>query len=55
MLQFLDIENDGLLDLYVINYIDEANSIMNDSGEVVGFDHDCADNLLFHNTGSISI
>lgn len=47
---FVDIDNDSFLDLYVINYIDEPNTI-NSGGQVVGFAHDCFANFFYHNNG----
>jgi len=48
---FADFNLDGLLDIYIINYIDDAKTILNDDGEVVGFAHDCFPNMLYINNG----
>ncbi|MCF6352622.1 MAG: FG-GAP-like repeat-containing protein [Cyclobacteriaceae bacterium] len=48
---FADFNLDGLLDIYIINYINESKTILNDNGEVVGFDHDCFPNSLYINNG----
>lgn len=45
----LDANRDGFLDIYVANYIDEFNTIINDSGELIGYDHNCAENYLLIN------
>ncbi|MEO0553565.1 MAG: FG-GAP-like repeat-containing protein [Bacteroidota bacterium] len=45
-----DFNTDGLLDIYVINYIEEFKSIT-DAGEVIGFNHKCGENYLFINQG----
>lgn len=47
----LDINNDGFLDIYVINYVENARFIMDSEGRVIGFDHDCYPNLLYINQG----
>lgn len=50
---FLDINNDGLLDVYVINYIKESKFIKNDSEEIIGYDHECYPSLLYINNGDL--
>lgn len=47
---FLDYDLDGWLDLYVVNYVAEANFIF-DGNIVVGFDHTCFSNQLYRNNG----
>lgn len=51
---FADFNNDGLLDLYVVNYIDEFGFIENDDGEVIGYEHGCAANYLYINNGDLT-
>ncbi|SNT14583.1 Por secretion system C-terminal sorting domain-containing protein [Ekhidna lutea] len=51
---FIDVNNDGYQDIYVINYIEEFNSILDENNEVIGFDHDCAPNRLFINKGDLT-
>ena len=46
---FTDINLDGYLDLYVINYIEQNGLVYNEAGEVVGFRHDCFANELYIN------
>ena len=48
---FLDVNLDGYLDIYVVNYIDTRKFTYNESGEISGFDHDCFPNHLFVNNG----
>lgn len=44
----LDVNYDGFLDIYVANYVDQV-SLITDSqnGQVIGFDHECYENLLY--------
>lgn len=46
-----DANQDGLLDIYVINYVEEP-SFIQEGGDVVGFDHVCHENSLYINTGN---
>lgn len=46
-----DVNLDGYLDIYLATYIDNINSIYDQSGAVVGFDHDCFEDFLFINNG----
>ena len=48
---FLDYNLDGLLDIYVGNYVDVTNLIRDENGEVIGFGHTCFKNQLFRNRG----
>jgi len=48
-----DFNMDGLLDIYVINYISKFKSIIDPlSNEVIGFDHECYPNFLYLNQGN---
>jgi len=49
---FVDINQDGLLDIYVINYVEESRFILNPQDEIIGFDHKCWPNLLYINQGN---
>lgn len=48
---FLDFNNDGFLDIYVVNYIAESNFIRDSTDVVIGFDHECLPNYLYVNNG----
>ena len=48
---FADFNKDGFLDLYIVNYVEKTNFLMDSSGTVVGFDHDCYPNRLYMNNG----
>lgn len=48
---FLDINKDGLLDIYVANYIENLRFLFDDDGNQIGFDHDCYTNYLYINNG----
>ncbi len=51
---FLDFDLDGLLDLYVVNYIQEEKYLYNDDNEVIGYDHTCFANALYRNNGDLT-
>ena len=51
---FFDSNQDGLLDLYLINYVEEPRLLV-DGNSVIGFDHDCYDNKLYVNMGGFFI
>ncbi|TRX60178.1 T9SS type A sorting domain-containing protein [Fulvivirga sp. M361] len=48
---FSDVNRDGLLDIYVVNYIKETKLIRNINGEVIGFDHGCYADQFYINNG----
>ena len=50
----LDVNLDGFLDIYVLNYMEETGFILDDDGVTVGFDHDCYDNYLYLNNGNLT-
>ncbi|MGJ8744095.1 FG-GAP-like repeat-containing protein [Polaribacter sp.] len=47
-----DYNNDGFLDIYVINYQKQAKVLYDDNGEINGFDHECFDNYFYENNGN---
>ena len=49
----IDFDLDGDLDIYVINYIEQSRLLNDDDGNVIGFDHDCANNFLYVNEGNM--
>lgn len=51
---FGDFNLDGLLDIYIINYIDEPSVLYNENNEVYGFSHDCFPNRLYINNGNLT-
>ncbi len=51
---FTDINLDGLLDIYVINYIKEPGNILDESSkDIIGFEHTCFENFLYINSGNM--
>ncbi|MEM9820580.1 MAG: FG-GAP-like repeat-containing protein [Bacteroidota bacterium] len=49
---FLDYNLDGLLDIYVINYVKAVNFIQDPQGNITGFDHECYRNTMYLNLGN---
>ena len=49
---FLDYNLDGLLDIYVINYVEAVNFIQDPLGNITGFDHECYRNTMYLNLGN---
>ncbi len=47
----LDYNNDGLLDIYTVNYIKKNEFLYDSSGEINGFNHDCYENHFYKNNG----
>lgn len=47
-----DYNNDGLLDIYSVNYIEISGGIYDSDGNLIGFDHDCFENFLHINNGN---
>ena len=50
---FLDINQDGYLDLYVTNYIDQFQFITNDQGEIIDIQRHCLPNFFYLNQGNL--
>ncbi|MEQ9468446.1 MAG: FG-GAP-like repeat-containing protein [Ekhidna sp.] len=48
---FIDVNHDGLLDIYTINYIEEGKAEYDNDGNTIGFDHKCYPNDLYLNNG----
>lgn len=48
-----DINGDGLLDIYLINYIAEIEFILDSLDEVIGYAHDCQVNFYYENQGDL--
>ena len=48
-----DFNQDGLLDIYIANYVEEAVFLFDDNNEVNGFDHTPASNHLYINQGDM--
>jgi hypothetical protein len=51
---FGDVNKDGLLDIYITNYITTSNVLFDQNELVNGFAHDCEPDLLFINNGDLS-
>ncbi len=50
----MDVNDDGFLDIYVINYVEEVVFIRDSTDAVVGFDHICFPNYLYINNGDMT-
>lgn len=48
----LDYNLDGLLDIYVMNYVYEVGFDEDENGEIISYSHDCSPNQLFLNKGN---
>ena len=52
---FGDFNHDGLIDLYVGNYIETGRAIFDSiTGLAIGYDHDCSENQLYINNGDLT-
>ncbi|MFK7755455.1 MAG: FG-GAP-like repeat-containing protein [Flavobacteriales bacterium] len=51
---FLDVNLDGFLDIYVQNYLEETNFILDENEDIIGFNHQCYDDYLYMNNGDLT-
>jgi hypothetical protein len=51
---FGDYNEDGFLDIYIANYVDEIGFLYDTSGAINGFAHSCHPNYLYLNNGNMS-
>jgi len=51
---FLDVNLDGFLDIYVLNYMAETDFILDENEQIIGFNHLCYDNYLYMNNGDLT-
>ena len=51
---FVDHDQDGFLDIYIVNYVDRVRFVFGSDGEIDGFDHDCFENFFYHNNGDLT-
>jgi hypothetical protein len=49
---FVDFNNDGNLDIYVLNYTKLTDFIRDENDVVIGFNHECYPNYLYLNNGN---
>lgn len=49
-----DFNGDGLMDIYVTNYIESPKATKNEEGDVVGFEHTCYQDYLYINQGDFT-
>lgn len=50
----VDVNMDGYLDIYIINWVSEFDAILDDDGAAVGFNHTCYENNLYINNGDMT-
>jgi enediyne biosynthesis protein E4 len=50
---FIDLNQDGFLDLYVGNYV-ENPSFIEEDGVIMGFNHDCFEDFFYLNNGDLT-
>ena len=48
----LDVNLDGLLDIYIANYIQTPSVTLDSNGKVTAFNHDCYGDLIYINNGN---
>ncbi len=49
-----DYDLDGKLDVYVINYVQVPRPVFNSTFDVVGYNHTCSPNEMYHNLGGLT-
>ena len=49
-----DFDGDGLLDIYLLNYVKEHHFLEDLVGSIIGYDHDCYTNSVLINQGDFS-
>ena len=49
---FIDFDQDGLLDIYVVSYVEESAFLYDENNAIIGFDHNCFENRLYKNMGA---
>lgn len=47
-----DVNKDGLLDIYMVCYVEQSSYLTDSVGTVIGFSHDCFENRLYINQGN---
>ena len=51
---FFDYNKDGFLDIYVLNYIEEFNFILDEDNEIIGVEGTCLPNYFYINNGDLT-
>ncbi len=51
---FVDHDQDGFLDIYVVNYVESSRATTDENGQINGFDHTCYENFFYHNNGNLT-
>lgn len=51
---FLDVNQDGYLDIYVLNYIENSKFTYDDNNDVNGYAHECYPNFLYLSKGNLT-
>ncbi len=51
---FADFNLDGWLDLYIVNYVQRQEAVVDEEGDVIGFNHSCYPNRLYLNNGDLT-
>lgn len=51
---FIDVNNDGYLDIYVSNYVEEEDPLLDSLGNLIGYNSTCFPNYLYINNGNLT-